>query len=512
MNNPAAKAPPSRLGSAVLAIGLTLGFGALALLAAPWLGEGYSALLLVVGISVVGALRGLMPALVSAVTGSLLFDFFVSEPVFELSFDRSSDVATPLVFLLCAVISGLLSGRLSDEAARARRLNRQLENMLEISRVLQQASSEEDVITLLQSAQPDRQYALYLASGNGLRAIGPSPDAGQVQQLAGELVARAGEWQERGQWTACGLVAALDSAPQTDSARAQHAPIGVMVAANLRQDHSALMAEARIVALALERIALGNRLSEARAASRTEELKSALLASVSHDLRSPLTAISTAAASLQAFGPQFDQETSAQLLAGIIEESDRLNHLTTNLLQMTRLQSGQEEWAWSDLPVCELLRAIINRKPRNLREDGPDAQRPIRFDAPGQELIVRSDAALFDLVITNVLQNAQRYSPPGSPIDVVCTAKGAECVISITDQGIGIAPEEQERVFERFYRAPSGQRIQRGTGLGLAIARGFVEASGGSISIISPVADGKGTTLVICLPLALGAGAQLLER
>ena len=108
---------------------------------------------------------------------------------------------------------------------------------------------------------------------------------------------------------------------------------------------------------------------------------------------------------------------------------------------------------------------------------------------------------MFDLVITNVLQNAARYSPAGSPITITCTAQGLLCTIAITDEGIGIPQAEHARVFDSFYRGERGDRKPGGTGLGLAIARGFVNACGGSIGITSPVKDAKGTTITICLPL-----------
>jgi two-component system sensor histidine kinase KdpD len=215
-----------------------------------------------------------------------------------------------------------------------------------------------------------------------------------------------------------------------------------------------------MAALALERIDLSLRLSEAHAHARTEELKSALLASVSHDLRSPLTAISASAASLLTFGPQFDRETSHELLDGIVKEAARLNDLTTNLLQMTRLEAGEEGLSWSLLPVGESLRAIMGRVQRHRQTH------PMTLHMPAQELLVRTDSTLFDLAVTNVLQNAIRYSPAGSPITIECSAQGEGASIAISDEGYGIPPAEQEKVFDRFYRLARDARVPQGSGWG----------------------------------------------
>ena len=256
-----------------------------------------------------------------------------------------------------------------------------------------------------------------------------------------------------------------------------------------------MLAQGRMAALALERIDLSLQLSEAHAHTRAEELKSALLASVSHDLRSPLTAISASAASLLTFGPQFDRETSRELLDGIVKEAARLNDLTTNLLQMTRLEAGEEGLSWSLLPVGESLRAIMGRVQRHSQSHA------MVLNAPVQELLVRTDATLFDLAVTNVLQNAIRYSPPDTRITIDCHAEGQSCHIAISDEGHGIPPAEQEKVFERFYRLARDARVPQGSGLGLAIVRGFVQASGGTIRLESPLRDGQGTRITIILPL-----------
>jgi two-component system, OmpR family, sensor histidine kinase KdpD len=253
---------------------------------------------------------------------------------------------------------------------------------------------------------------------------------------------------------------------------------------------------ARMVGLALERAQLASQVAEVQALARTEELKTALLSSVSHDLRTPLTAIRTSASSLLTFKNQFDPETSQQLLSGIVDECDRLNHLTANLLEMTRLQGGTGNIRRSVLPVAEITRNAVSRQRRFAGSRG------FSFKAPRRELFIEADTALFELALANVLQNAIQYSASNGSISVTCEEEGAECMISVTDNGMGIPAEEHSRVFQRFYRVERSGNSPKGTGLGLAIAKGFVEASNGTIAIQSPVSDGRGTSVTIRLPLA----------
>ena len=483
VNRPLSFIRNSRWLSLALSLVWTLGFALLGIALTPWLGEGYASLVFVVGIAAVGALHGLVAALISAVIGALMFDFFVSEPVFQFTLTRSTDLAPPLVFTACAVISGLLSGRLRDEATRANVSNRQLESLLDVSRQLQRAASDDDVLRVVMAGAA--RAGLYRARDGGMEPVAGSPVAPEWLAVAGEACAGEAEWCSRADLIGLRLLAG------------EHGLGAMVVAPEGAADRGFLLASARMAALALERIDLATQLSEVHATARTEELKTALLASVSHDLRTPLTTISTSAASLLAFGPQFDQETSRELLRGIVEESSRLNHLTTNLLQMTRLQAG--ELFGAILPVAETVQAVVGR----MRAQA--GARRVRCIAPERELLVRADVALFDLALTNVLQNAVYYSADGTSIAVECSTRGGLCLIAITDEGVGIAPEQQQRVFERFYRV---ERAGRGSGLGLAIARGFVEASGGTITLESPVSEGRGTRIIIALPLVEPAAIQ----
>jgi two-component system sensor histidine kinase KdpD len=443
-------------------------------------------------VSVVGALCGLSVALAMALLGALAFDYFVSEPVFKLSLRRITDLAPLVVFTLSALISGLLSGRLRDEAMRANAANRHLQNLLDIARRLQRANSAEQVYQALDEGLSDalggfggegEGLALFRLLDGQMVELGSSLDDPQAPILAQEVAAGRSEVLRIGDMVACRLVLGEGA-------------MGALAVQGEGLDAGFLLAKGRLVALALERVALARQLAEAHAAARAEDLKTALLSSVSHDLRSPLTAISASAASLLEFGARFDAETSRELLTGIVEESARLNDVTTNLLQMTRLQDGPTNLARMPLPVADTLRLVAEQRRRH------GLTQRLVLKGEQEEILILGDRVLFELAITNIVQNAVLYSPPDSTITLSSARHAEGCIITVTDEGPGIPLAEQKLVFDRFYRGASSTGRARGSGLGLAIARGFVEACGGRIEITSPVHKGKGTALAVILPLA----------
>ena len=484
-------APLSGMGG----LGVSLALLAVSCLAGiavkPWLGEGYSALIFVLGISLAGASSGLTLALVNALIASAIFNLFVAEPVLTFRLTTGTDLAPPVVFTLCAIVSGVLSGRLKDETYRVRLANLQLASLLQTSRSLQKATSEAEVLQALKAVLPGKlgfNLALYRLVDGSPVPVGDSPTDPGWTLVAWRLGAENVEFIH---------AAPLSGYRLTGS----NGVVGALVndeADNSGLERAFMLAVARVTGLALERAELASRIAEAQAAARTEELKTALLSSVSHDLRTPLATISASASSLIEYGERFDAETSRQLLVGIAEECDRLNHFTSNLLEMTRLQAGQSGLRISALSAVDVIRGVISRLKRSVRGQS------IEFVPPRQEVLVAVDTALFELVLTNILQNAILYSGDATKILVRCDVDGNDCAISVTDQGVGIPFADQQKIFERFYRVERNESAPKGTGLGLAIARGFVEAFGGTISVVSPVDRGRGTVVTIRLPLLLG--------
>jgi two-component system sensor histidine kinase KdpD len=226
---------------------------------------------------------------------------------------------------------------------------------------------------------------------------------------------------------------------------------------------------------ALERVGLIEGRNAARIEAESERLRSALLSSVSHDLRTPLATIAGAATALQADG--LERETRGQLIESIVEEAQRLNDLIANLVFATRLESGhidlQREWT----SVEEIVGAGLSRLSEALRA------RPFAARIPSDIPLVRVDNAMLPQVVYNLVDNALRYTPPGTPIDITAWTTDSNVVVKVADRGPGLSDDERARVFERFYRGrtarPTGGRS--GIGLGLTICEGIIKAHGGRV-------------------------------
>ena len=455
-------------------------------------GEVSGGLFFVIGIMLVGANSGLLPALACAVVSSLIFNFFIADPPLAFRLATGNDLAPPAIFAAAALVSGLLSGRLHDRAVRLSEANLQLQNLLATSRSLQRAASEDELCASIDSGVPILQGSsirLFKVENDALVAIGEAgaetvwaKAAQAARESAQESVARPG-------MTAFRL-------PGLDTT------VGIMVIDKTVDGPVAenfLLALAQIVGLAFERIRLSSEVYEAKARVHAEELKSTLLASVSHDIRTPITTIRTSASSLIEYGHSFDPATSQKLLSGIVSECDRLNRLTTNILELSRMQSASRHLNIEAVSILDVVNSVADR----FRSREPD--RRINVNIFSEDVFVKVDFYLLELALLNLLENACNYSEPGTRVDVDVSLVERLCVVSVIDQGIGIPLNEQAKVFERFYRVKRTEKSPRGSGLGLAIAKGFVEVSGGSIDVQSPVIGNRGTAVTISLPaLPLG--------
>jgi two-component system sensor histidine kinase KdpD len=259
-------------------------------------------------------------------------------------------------------------------------------------------------------------------------------------------------------------------------------------------------------AVALERAELAAATVENEALRRSDKLRSALLNSISHDLRTPLATVMGAATTLIDLGKALKPEVRADLLISIREEAERLNRYVGDLLDMTRLEGGalKTRGDWTD--VREVLGAAVKRVERRL------GQRRLVRDYPEALTSVQTDPGLLEQAVVNILENAIAYGPDGSRIEIAAYEDRANLVIAIDDEGPGIPAGDLERVFERFRRLeePSDRDRNKGAGLGLSIAKGFVEAMGGRIAAVSPIAEGRGARILISLPKAVATHRLLL--
>ena len=250
------------------------------------------------------------------------------------------------------------------------------------------------------------------------------------------------------------------------------------------------------IALALERILSQSAAEETRFKIRTEQMRSSLLSAVSHDLRTPLAAITGSASTLRAQGSRLDPETRAGLIDNIAEEAERLERLVGNLLDMTRLESGEVTLRHEFFPLEEIVGAALQRLDRQL------AGRSVSVDLAKDLPLVRGDEVLLGQLLWNLLENAIKYTPGGSPIQIAARPQENLLVLEVRDCGPGIAPGEEERIFEKFFRGErrlyGSSSNSRGAGLGLPICRAIAEAHGGSIQALPR--EGGGVVFRILLP------------
>lgn len=452
-----------------------------------------SALIYVLGVTLIGATQGAMLGLLSAICASLTYNFAIAEPAFVFRLADLDDLVPLLAFNFCALISGVLAGRLRYQAQRAMRSAAELGDLLEVSKNFQSAFSLahlSDVIISFATERRNLDLALYAYQGSKLTTI-VRPDSRLNVERFNVAVENAIKSQAITKSEEGWLIYPLISS---------NGAIGALLVrrqAGHDDNPSATSIDAfvNMVSLTLERCFLHERLATSKAIERSEAFKTALLSSVSHDMRTPLATISASVTGLLDYNDSLTAETKTQLLIAIKEQCERLNRYTANMLNLSRLQSGIDV---DELPIIDLI-DVIGGAANSIR--ARLGARTLRKTFPHSSILVRADPILLEQVYLNILENAVIYSPDGSPIEIAVHVDGQLVKIEIIDQGIGIPSDELDRVFERFHRVELSGAAVPGSGLGLAIAKGFVEAIGGSIKAKSPSAEGQGTCIEILLPL-----------
>jgi two-component system sensor histidine kinase KdpD len=255
-------------------------------------------------------------------------------------------------------------------------------------------------------------------------------------------------------------------------------------------------------ALAIERVFLVEDVDRAKRSIEADRLRSAVLTSISHDLKTPLSGILGAASTLRDVSGALDDAAKADLLTTVIDESERLNRFIANLLDMTRLESGAvvPQTALQDLG--EVVGSALARAAKIL------AHHEIEVDLAADLPMLELDPVLFEQALFNLLDNAGKYAPPGTTVHIRSWRERQAVALQILDEGVGIPPGDVERIFDKFYRAQKGDQVRAGTGLGLAISRGFVEALKGTITAGNRT-DRSGAVFTIRLPIP--AATQTLD-
>jgi len=255
-------------------------------------------------------------------------------------------------------------------------------------------------------------------------------------------------------------------------------------------------------ALAIERVRLVEDMDRVKRAVETDRLRSALLTSISHDLKTPLASVLGAASTLRGLSAKLSDAERTDLLSTVIDESERLNRFIANLLDMTMLESGAIVPNTAPHDIGEIVGSALRRASKIL------VRHRVSFELTADLPMLELDAVLFEQVVFNLLDNAAKYAPVDTTISIRSLRDKDSVSLQIIDEGDGIPPAELESVFDKFYRAQKGDHVRPGTGLGLAIARGFVESQHGTIAAANRT-DRSGAVLTIRLPIP--AATQALD-
>jgi two-component system, OmpR family, sensor histidine kinase KdpD len=470
------------------------------------------AMIYLAGVLISGLAFGLRPALWASALAILTYNYFFLEPRFSLAIGHAADVFTFTIFLAVAGASGWLTGRVRDQARLSSRRAAAVTALLAASRRLSGAANQEETARVLAeqaSAAAGGRAVVLLPKGQDLVVAASAPTP--VLLNTAEMAAARWAW-DRGEAAGAGT----GTLPQLGwTFRPLVGVRGRAGVAGVELNAVVALGEERTVAamldqgaVALERAQLAAVTVENEALRRSDKLRAALLNSISHDLRTPLSTVMGSATTLIDYGRTLKPEVASDLLVSIREEAERLNRYVGDLLDMTRLEGGalRTRSEWTD--ARDVLGAAIARVERRL------GRRRLNRDFPPDLSVVQVDPGLLEQAIVNVLENAIAYSPDGSLIDVAAYEDRGSVLISIEDEGPGIPKADIDRIFEKFRRLeePSDRTPNdrnKGAGLGLSIARGFIEAMGGRIAAASPLHQGRGTRILISLPKVANAPETL---
>ncbi len=460
-------------------------------------------LLAVLGASVSG---GYVSAFLAALMSTLAYNFFFIDPLHTFTIAAAHEVFALFVFLAVAIIAGGFASRIREQAEIARVRATALQSLYDFSRKLASTAKTDDAIwlTVSQLQTSLRRKVVLLTVRNEELAVAAAwpPDTElDVTDLT------AARWaQEKREPAGHGTGTLPNSRFEFRPLLGPHGIAGVcgVEHTNERLDLNAERSLTAILdqtAIALDRARLAEETVTQAARLEGERYREALLSSISHDLRTPLATITGAVTGLRQLGERMTPENRDDLLQSIEEESGRMSRFVANLLDMTRIEAGtlKPKRDWVD--VTDVIQSAVDRTRKYA--PGRVIDTGIAPDLP----LIKGDSVLLSQVLFNLLDNAVKYGGE-EPINVYARRDGKDVLISVTDLGKGIPPEDLDRVFEKFYRRGKPDGRAPGTGLGLSIARGFVEAMGGKIHAESPALKKRGTRVVMRFPGAEGSRTE----
>ena len=442
------------------------------------------ALAFLLGVLAISAFYGIRQAIFMSLLATVGFNYYFLPPIGTLTIADPQNWIALFAFLATAVAVSEMSARAQRGERTAVERRRELERLYAFSQLLLSSDNAAELLNVIPRYIAEsfgvRSAAVALTSRADVYRSGPAIDGLEPQDL--QLVALRGEPR----FDPVGQLAFM---PLRIGMRV----VGSMGVSGSRLSRQTLEAIGSLVAIALERASAFEKLSRAEAARESEQLRSILLDSVTHEFRTPLTAIKASVTSLLGSG-EHSTEEKHELLTIINEESDRLNRLIGEAAEMAQLDANKVEFRFESVSIRPTIGEALDELKQLL------VQHPVEERIPDSLPSARMDSAHIKEVLVHLLENAAKYSPAGAPIRITAEAKDRMLTISIADRGPGIDDFEQSLVFEKFYRGRN-QRVQvHGTGIGLAICKAIVEAHGGRLGLTSQL--GHGSVFYFSLPMA----------
>jgi two-component system sensor histidine kinase KdpD len=460
------------------------------------------AVLFLTAVFVGSVLYGVRAGVATALLSFPAWNFFFIEPYYTFSVSSWNELLTLCIFLVIATVTGLLAGRVRDQARSAQTRVAALQTLFDFSRRLSASATPDTLLhaIVLQTHRLTGLPTMALLPGAAdleIRYAWPPED-----QLDAAAMAAARWCMKHGEAAGHGTSTLPTADWHFRPVRTQDKTVGVL---GLRQQASdrVLPQDVRKTldsildqsAIAIDRLRFAGEAARVEAMTATDRLRTALMSSVSHDLRTPLTTILGSASSLRQDGEKLDAGARTELLLAIEDEAKRLDQYVTNLLNMSRLEAGdlkpRREWLDPE-DVLDAAAARVAPRAHGLAIDtrvGP------------QVPLLRADFMLLETVLVNLLDNAIKHAEGAQIVSACVHLEGGLIAFTVIDDGIGIPPDFLDRLFDRFFRVQRGDSKPAGSGLGLSICKGFVDAMGGSIRVRSPVHDGRGAAFIIEFPV-----------
>ncbi len=438
------------------------------------------------------------PSLLTAIAGILAFDFFLVPPYLTFAVSDTQYVITFIALFVISLVISSLTARVREQAEAATIREKQTAALYNLSRDLTSATDLQQVANIIISQINlgfGREVAIFLPEGEQVRVFATSPNYHPDENELAVATWSYEHDQPAGRGTDTLPAASLRCQPLKTS----NGIVGVL-GIHSKDKTNFLTPEQRLTlaafanqsALAIERASFAEQAQQAELLQATEKLQTALLNSISHDLRTPLVSITGALTSLDEQSDSLNEEYRQSLIVTAREEAERLNRLVGNLLSMTRIESGALKLHLEPGDIQDAVGTALEQLGKRI------AHHKVQVDVPADFPLVPMDFTLIVQVLVNVLENAVKYSPKDSLIEVTADLLDGKARLQIADRGVGIPSDDLSRIFDKFYRVQRPESVS-GTGLGLSISKGIVDIHDGQI--YARVRDGGGTIITIELPL-----------